>query len=442
MKLSRRQLLKMLGVGTVGASALGSRYFTARAQDSMSGYEPMFDIEDGASLRLLRWSGFVGSDEEFWNMNTQMFTDMTGVPVEIEYITWEDVRAKAALAASLGSGPDIVMGWYDDPHLYPDQLIDVTDLAMHLSDTLGGFEDVGDAYGYSPEVDHWISIPIGGPGNAMVYRESLLAEAGFDSFPSDWEGFLSLAEVLHGNGTPVGFALGRAVGDGNTWSHTLLWSFGGKIIEDDGETIAINSPETIEALNYVQSLYQFMAPGVSSWLDANNNRAFLGQEVSVTANGISVYVAAQNDFPELAADINHANMPIGPVGTPTELHLFTQAFIFNYSPAPNAAKEYLRFMLSAERAEPWVEAMSGYVTPALKAYKDLDVWTRDPKVTPYRDVIANMLPNSHAGRPGTRSAAALSEYIVLDMLADTTVNGMSPQDAARRAENRLLRIFR
>jgi multiple sugar transport system substrate-binding protein len=35
----------------------------------------------------------------------------------IEYVAWEDVRAKAAMAASVGAGPDIVMGWYDDPHL-------------------------------------------------------------------------------------------------------------------------------------------------------------------------------------------------------------------------------------------------------------------------------------------------------------------------------------
>src|SRR2546430_17642226 len=81
--------------------------------------------EKDAALRLLRWSGFVKSDEELWNANTKKFTELTGVPVSVEYITWEDVHPKAALAANLGTGPDIIMGWYDDPHTNPQKLVDV-----------------------------------------------------------------------------------------------------------------------------------------------------------------------------------------------------------------------------------------------------------------------------------------------------------------------------
>jgi multiple sugar transport system substrate-binding protein len=69
------------------------------------------------------------------------------------------------------------------------------------------------------------------------------------------------------------------------------------------------------------------------------------------------------------------------------------------------------------------------------------VWTKDPKTTPYRDVIARMLPNSYAGNPGQHAAAALSDFVVVDMFADATVNGLSAKDAARRAESRLRRIY-
>jgi multiple sugar transport system substrate-binding protein len=184
-----------------------------------------------------------------------------------------------------------------------------------------------------------------------------------------------------------------------------------------------------------------MVPGTGSWQDPNNNRAFLAGEVSVTNNGISIYFAAKKDFPQIAADMDHANYPIGPIGKPTELALFSQAFIFKYSRFPNAAKEYLRFMLSPEQAEVWVDAMNGYVTPALKKYRDLPVWTKDPKTTPFRDVIARMLPNSYAGNPGQHAAAALADFVVVDMFADATVNGLSAKDAARRAEGRLRRIY-
>ncbi len=437
-KVDRRTFIK-LGASLAGASA-ANRFIGARAQGSGQ-YEPRFPIEKGARLRLLRWSGFVKSDEEYWNANTRRFTKLTGVPVDIEYITWEDVRPKAALAANLGAGPDIVMGWYDDPHLYPQRLLDVSDLAEYLGNKYGGWYDVARIYGYSDVVGHWIAIPVGAPVAALVYRQSWAQEAGFDTFPTDLDGLLKLSQALKKNGHPTGFALGHAVGDGNVWVHWLLWSFGGKQVEADGKTIAINRQETWNALEYAKELYQTMVSGVASWLDSNNNRAFLSGAISLTGNGISIYYAAKRDFPEIAKDLNHANFPVGPVGRPTEFHLFTEAFIFKYTRYPNAAKEYLRFMLEKDQAAPWVEAMNGYVTPALKAYRDLPVWTRDPKVTPYRDGIARMLYNGYAGPPGPKAAAALSEFVVLDMFADACVRGMSPKAAAKRAEDRLRRIY-
>jgi multiple sugar transport system substrate-binding protein len=52
-----------------------------------------------------------------------------------------------------------------------------------------------------------------------------------------------------------------------------------------------------------------------------------------------------------------------------------------------------------------------------------------------------MLPNSYAGNPGQHAAAALADFIVVDMFADATVNKLSAKDAARRAEGRLRRIY-
>ena len=54
--------------------------------------------------------------------------------------------------------------------------------------------------------------------------------------------------------------------------------------------------------------------------------------ISLTNNGISIYYAAKNSkddkVKEMAADIFHAPYPIGPVGEPTESHLFFNQMIF------------------------------------------------------------------------------------------------------------------
>jgi multiple sugar transport system substrate-binding protein len=442
-KLDRRKFLK-LSAGALGAAAAGSFLpgsFTSRVLAQGSGnYEPMFPIEDGARLRLLRWTGFIDSDEELWNQNTQRFTELTGVPVQIQSVTWTDVQPKSALAAQLGSGPDVIMGWYDDPHIYPDQLIDVSELAEYLGNKYGGWYDVARSYGFHEEQGRWIAIPVGAAGNAMNYRTSWIQEAGFDTFPEDTDGFLKMAQALKKNGHPTGFALGHAVGDGNTWVHWLLWAFGGKIVNEDN-TVAVNSSETRAALEYAKELYETMVPGVSSWLDANNNRAFLAEQCSLTQNGISIWYVAQNDFPAIADDVANARNPVGPVSSPTNFNLFTQAFIFKYSKFPNAAQEYLRFMLESEQMDPWVTAMTGYVTPALRAYRELPIWTRDPDITPYRDVLAGAHSNAWAGAPGKRSARALNDFVVVDMFADACAQGASPQQAAERAERQLAAIY-
>ena len=43
----------------------------------------------------------------------------------------------------------------------------------------------------------------------------------------------------------------------------------------------IDSPETMQALEYAKELYATFVPGTLSWLDPNNNKAFLdGQLVA------------------------------------------------------------------------------------------------------------------------------------------------------------------
>src|SRR5574337_1181864 len=84
--------------------------------------------EKGAKLRVLRWSRFVPADWDMYVKNVQKFQDKYGIEVRVDKEGWEDVRPKAAVAANTGAGPDIILGTNDDANLYPEKLVDVTDL--------------------------------------------------------------------------------------------------------------------------------------------------------------------------------------------------------------------------------------------------------------------------------------------------------------------------
>ena len=434
----RRDFLKTTA-GAAATSALGGSA-ALFAADAAAQYK--VTPEKGAKLRVLRWKRFVQGDEDVWAANTKKFTAMTGIEVRVDAEGWEDVRPKAAVAANVGSGPDIIISTMEDAHQYPDKLVDVSDVANYLGNKYGGWFDSAKAYGM--EGKKWVAIMMGAAGNAVVYRDSHVKAAGFDSVPKDMAGFLKLCQALKAKGTPAGFALGNATGD-SSWTHWLVWAHGGKLV-DAKNNVVINSPETIAALEYSKQLYETFIPGTLSWLDPNNNKAFLDGQLSLTANGISVYYAAKTSpdpkLQEMAKDIQHAYFPLGLDGKARELNLVFPMMIFKYTKYPNAAKEYLRFMMEREQYVPWQEASIGYVCHPLAAYEKSAFWTADPKNTPYRDCMKNMTPNGYAGTLGYASAAAVADFIIPNMVAEAASGSKTPKEAAERAQKRAERYYK
>jgi multiple sugar transport system substrate-binding protein len=378
-----------------------------------------------------------------WLENTKKYEQATGVKVRVESEGWEDLRPKSAVAANVGKGPDVVYGWYDDAHQYPDKLVDLTDLGQYLDQKYEGWYDVCKKFG--TRRGKWISIPLGAAGARIVYRESQLKAAGFDKWPSDLAGTLKAAQALKAKGTPGGLALGNAVGDANTWVHWVLWAHGGKMV-DEKDQVVVNSPETLAALEYAKQLYETFVPGTLSWLDPSNNKAFLDGQISWTINGISVYYAAKTSqdatIKAMAADIQHAVLPVGPVGKPTELHLTVPAMVFKYTKYPNAAKDYIRYMLEREQYIPWQDASIGYFSQPLRAYEKSPVWTVDPKHTPYRDLMSKMLWPGYAGSLGYASSGAMADFILVNMFAQAASGAKSPKDAAAEAQKRAERYYK
>ena len=431
----RRTILK----GTAGLAAAGMLAPFSQAQAQTMSFKP----EKGAKLRVLRWSRFVQGDIDAYMANVKRFIDATGVEVRVDNEGWEDVRPKAAVAANTGAGPDIILSTNDDANLYPEKLLDCTDLAEYLGKKYGGWYPAGQAF-MRPDGKKWLGLPLGATGSLLVYRESHVKAAGFDGIPKNTDDFLKLCRALKDKGTPPGMALGNATGD-STWCNWLVWAFGGKLV-DHTNKVVIDSPETLKALEYAKELYATFIPGTLSWLDPNNNKAFLDGQISLTNNGISIYYAAKNSqdpkIKELAADINHSVFPIGPVGVATESHLFFNQMIMKYTKYPNAAKEFLRFMMEKEQYDAWLLGAGGYVAQPLRAYESNPVWTMDPKHLPYRDSVKNLRPAGYDGRLGYASAGAAADFIVANMVAEAGSGSKTPKEAAERAQKRAERYYK
>jgi multiple sugar transport system substrate-binding protein len=185
---NRRKFLETsAGAAAVAGLGSGSALFSPAVHAQSVAFKP----EKGATLRVLRWSRFVQGDIDAYMANVKSFTDKTGIAVRVDNEGWEDVRPKAAVAANTGAGPDIILSTNDDANLYPEKLLDVTDLCEYLGKKYGGWFPASQAF-LRPDGKKWIGVPLGAAGSMMVYRESVVKAADFNSIPKNTDDFIKL----------------------------------------------------------------------------------------------------------------------------------------------------------------------------------------------------------------------------------------------------------
>ncbi len=140
--------------------------------------------------------------------------------------------------------------------------------------------------------------------------------------------------------------------------------------------------------------------------------------------------------------MSHSLWPIGPVGKPTEFHICYPMMVMKYSKAPNACKALTAFLLEAENYNKWLIDSVAYLTHPLNAYDANPVWSTDPKLSMLRDAAKRTLTAGGLGSVGEKAAAALADFVMLDMVASVCTERASIKDAIAVAERQAKRIYR
>ena len=438
--ITRRRGLA-LGAGLAAASVLPARAAITAADVQ----PPKLDIEKGASLRVLRAAKFVDGDEAVFNANTKRFTDQTGVAVKVDYLAWDNMPTQTAVVANTGAGPDVVIGFGPDPHVFSSKLIELTDVAEYLGKKYGGWFQLAEFYGKKWKTNNWIGLPMGGTAGPCVYRTSWVKEAGFDKIPDDLGQFLNLAKGLKKIGHPCGFALGHALGDANAYANFLLWAHGGSMVDEAGK-VTLDSKATREALDYAKAMQETMISGTLAWGDPSNNKAYASGDISLTSNGVSVYYAAKTSKDPagqaIAADTDHAFLPKGVAKGPPQTCTTLNAMVFKHTKIPNAAKSYLMFMMEADQYDPWLTGSLGYWSEPLKAYKDSSFWDSDPKLNVFRTAMDTPYYQGYAGPVNEAAGTVYNDFVLVDMFARVVTGDSTPEEAIRTAVRATQRYYR
>jgi multiple sugar transport system substrate-binding protein len=282
----------------------------------------------------------------------------------------------------------------------------------------------------------------------IAYRKSLFEEVGYKEFPKTWEQYRDAGKKLKAKGYPIGQTLGHTFGDAPTFSYTYFWSWGGKEVEKDGKTVALNSKGTLDSVKFMVGFWKdAFDEGGLAWDDSNNNRAFLSGTICASLNGASIYIASLRDKDKfktdkgalLHTDIAHAPNPAGPAGAFLNHTTFHHG-IMNYSKNQKLAKDFLRWWHQKEHYEPWFLSQKGFSVGPTTEWEKHKMWDEDPVMLPFRTGARAFRLFGWEGPPNAKATEVQSKYIITDMYAKA-VQGMAAEDAVKWAEGELKKIY-
>ncbi|HXC28159.1 MAG TPA: extracellular solute-binding protein [Stellaceae bacterium] len=440
-KIDRRRVLRISGAGALAAASGGLAGILA------SGRAPAF--AQGTTLHWLKFVDFVPvSDALLKGKIKDECQKALGINLEVETINGDGVQARITSAIQSKTGPDIMMAASNWAQLYADSLADVSDLAEAIGKAQGGYfltsKDVAN------DGKRWIAMPFTILGAMLVNRTSWFADEGVtpDKFPKTWEDYHAVTKKMKPKSRPSGQTLAHAFGDGPAFWYPYLWSWGGKEVEADGKTVALNSKETIESVKFAVGFWKdSYDEGAMSWDDAGNNRAFLANTICSTNNGASIYLLARTK-PDtyqtetgkpLKDDCFHAPLPAGPAGQ-FSYHVPFSNLVPSYTANQKAAIDFLKWFHSKDIYGEWFTSQQGFSVGTTKMWEDDPVWKIDPVMAPFRTAADSGQFAGYAGPAGRAAAETISKFIIVDMYAKA-VQGTAPEDAVKWAHGELVKIY-
>ncbi len=435
--LSRRKFLATsagAAAGLYGLSMLGGSSAYAKKKK-------------GADLTMLSWNHFVPKSDEKLKEQFAAFGKSKGIGARLDTIAHLQITSKYAAEAQAKAGHDI---WYlsgGQVSLYENQLENLDDLAADLEKEYGGYFDLGKET--SIVNNHWKGIPWYFFSFPLVARTDLVADIG-EKIPDTWEDLLRVGAKLKKKGHPVGIQLGHSA-DANAILHGIMWSYGASWIGPDSKTITINSPEMVNALEFVKELYEkALDPQVLAWDDASNNRFITSGKGSFILNPISAYKSAERSnlkvkkldgtvVPAISV-LDHFIPPKGPGGR----HMYCYPLgigVMKWAKDKGLAKELIRFLFQKENFDAYIWASAGYNQPLLKSFANHPVWATNPKYSFAPKIGKYSHSQGWPGLPSKYSQVVGQLYMIPDMFASVATGKKTPKQAIADTEKEIKEIF-
>lgn len=258
----------------------------------------------------------------------------------VEVVVAQDMAQQLAQGFAGGNPPDV---FYLDAAAFADYASNgsLEPYAEQITDVEDFYEPLRQTFTYDGTE---YCVPKDFSTLALEIRTDAWEAAGLtdDDIPTTWEELADVAETL-----TSGEQVGLVVGDTRDRIGAFMVQAGGWVTNEDGTEVTADSPENMEALEYVKGLLEAGVMQYPPALDSGwGGEAFGTGRAAMTIEGNWIKGAMTNDYPDV--EYLTVELPEGPAGKGTLQ--FTQCWgISAQSDAKDAAVELVDFLTAPEQ---------------------------------------------------------------------------------------------
>jgi len=362
---------------------------------------------------------------------------------EIDYSIIGAAQILPKLVASLeaGSPPDIARtdAWLATLYRSQGHLLEVTDLVEKMERVPGGLFSIFEEVKYQGKA---YAIPQSISPSPLVTRMDLLEAAKVEP-PKTWDEFIEVCKKLQRPPKLTGYGMCLGItGDTNGNVMSVIWSFGGKLVEADNKTVALYSPGAVKAVQLIADMYlkhKIIPKGAISWDNTGNNKAYQSRQVIFVQNATSIYAYLAESDKELYNATGLLPMPAGPAGAFATLGT-TYWLLFKANPYPEAVKGLVDYWMAPENLRVMIEEGDGRWGPPYKGMYDSEFWKR-PVFQHWRQMLET---GRHLASPGTAQPAVgevSSSYLIGRMMHRVLVENWEAEKAVEEAHKKIVEIY-
>ena len=200
--------------------------------------------------------------------------------------------------------------------------------------------------------DNMYGLPFDGETTGLFYRTDLFAQAGIEDPPQTWQEFEQTAAALtEPSQNQYGVAMFST--EAAYYFYPWLWQAGGDVLTPDGQHMAIDSPEAIQAAEFYVDISRKYAP--PDYLPSNS----WDGRVTFASGKAAMYIAGNwfagntiSEFPDIEGDWASAPLPRGDAGCATTLAGDSLA-VFHDSDQQDAAWLWIQYLSRPENMTTW-----------------------------------------------------------------------------------------